>query len=451
MITYNVKDIIRKAEQFSDLENSSFLTWNEKMTRLNDAYTTLYQTVINHNDKYFYKSFTLNNVKSSIDGQPASYALPSDFYQLASITTIPDCTAILRKSATESEKCLRYDIVGGNLLIYGYCVSNINISYWPIPGTLTFKNDDVKIDASFTYLDCCNDNYLYKNGQEVYVYNINTSASTLLYTVPTGNTLSNAKIGINNIVLVCGTSDSKIFTVYIDSKNYSNITTSSSISTPLSFGLVKAEKKAYFRNTNTVSSYYWMPTYSQQIDFTISLPTVSSSLFTYGLFGHTITLDENNIPYWFNTEAGSIVFGSTATVYKDGVVSNVVEFENGDLYYDDAKTGKIYCNTSVVDSNDSNRYLLGINKVDCDTGYGLTVLRSDGYYIISPFANTELNYPSTFYFTYLAYMLAIQFKTKQNADVTLLTNEASSAETRYYDSLDNDSNANYRIKNDYRL
>ena len=142
MITYNTSDIIKKAEQLSDLENSSFLSWNEKINRLNDAYNTLYQTAINRNDKYFYKSFTLSNVKSSIDG-PAAYTLPSDFYQLAEIHT--DCTEILRKSDSESEKCLRYDIVNGELIIYGSCSSNIKVSYWPIPDTLTFKNEDVKL------------------------------------------------------------------------------------------------------------------------------------------------------------------------------------------------------------------------------------------------------------------------------------------------------------------
>src|SRR5574344_1075433 len=181
MIQYTVSDIITKAEQLSDLENSSFLSWNEKINRLNDSYSTLYQTVINHNDKYFYKSFTISNVKSSVDGQPASYTLPSDFYQLASIHTVPDCTEILRKSDSESEKCLRYDIVNGELMIYGDCVSNIEVSYWPIPDTLTFKNEDVKLSSSYTFIDCCNDNYIYLNNvsNELCVYNINTDSITI--------------------------------------------------------------------------------------------------------------------------------------------------------------------------------------------------------------------------------------------------------------------------------
>src|SRR5574344_1589691 len=136
-------------------------------------------------------------------------------------------------------------------MIYGYCVSNIEVSYWPIPQTLTFKNEDVQLDTSFTFIDCCNNNYLYKSGQDVYVYNINTSASTLVYTIPTGDTLSKAKIGINNIILICA-AGTTIFTVYIDSKNYSNTAVTSAISTPTSFGLVKAEKKVYFRNGNTI-------------------------------------------------------------------------------------------------------------------------------------------------------------------------------------------------------
>lgn len=441
MIQYTVSDVIMKAEQLSDLENSSFLSWNEKISRLNDAYSTLYQTVINHNDKYFYKSFTLSNVKSSIDGQPASYTLPSDFYQLASIHTVPDCTEILRKSDSESEKCLRYDIVNGELMIYGYCVSNIKVSYWPIPDTLTFKNEDVKLSSSYTFIDCCNDNYIYLNNvsNELCVYNINTDSTTILYSLKTGYTNTFAKIGINNIIMI-NKNSTENEVVIIDAKNYSNIYTTSFTLSAISYGIAKADKKVYFELAGQYIYVYWDRNGTQNVVSNVHTKYPTS-------FIGCSTFDQNEVPYWCSN--GKIL-------YDDGkeyatAAASLVEIIDDDVYYDDMQTGKIYKNLNVINDDESNISLVGINKIDCNTGYGLTIYRDGSYYIVSPFADTELNYPSTFYFTYLSYMLAIQFKIKQNADITLLSSEASEAETAYYNRLDNDSNADYRIKNVYKL
>src|SRR5574344_2991241 len=289
MIKYFVSDIITKAEQFSDLENSSFLSWNEKLGRVNDAYSTLYQTVINHNDKYFYKSFTLSNVKSSVDGQPASYTLPSDFYQLAAIKT--DCTEILRKSDSESEKCLRYDIVNGELMIYG-SASNIKVSYWPIPQTLTFKNEDVKLSSSYTFTDCCNDNYIYLNNvsNELCVYNINTDSTTILYSLETGYTNTFAKIGINNIIMI-NRNSTENEVVIIDAKNYSNIYTTSFTLSAISYGIAKADKKVYFELAGQYTNVYWDRNGTQNVVSNVHTKYPTS-------FIGCSTFDQNEVPYW---------------------------------------------------------------------------------------------------------------------------------------------------------
>ena len=55
MITYFASDIIKKATQLADLENSNFISWNENISLLNDAYTKVYSDIINQNDLYYIK------------------------------------------------------------------------------------------------------------------------------------------------------------------------------------------------------------------------------------------------------------------------------------------------------------------------------------------------------------------------------------------------------------
>ena len=44
---YNIADIVKAAKQIADLENSDFISWNEKMLLLNEAWTAVHQKLIN--------------------------------------------------------------------------------------------------------------------------------------------------------------------------------------------------------------------------------------------------------------------------------------------------------------------------------------------------------------------------------------------------------------------
>jgi hypothetical protein len=50
----------------------------------------------------------------------------------------------------------------------------------------------------------------------------------------------------------------------------------------------------------------------------------------------------------------------------------------------------------------------------------------------------------------LAYMMAVQFKMKQGADVSQLNVEAQKAEMQFFDSISRDANEYYQMKNVYR-
>ena len=50
MITYNAKDLIQQATMLADLQNSDFISWKENIMFLDNAWTELYQSLINHGD-----------------------------------------------------------------------------------------------------------------------------------------------------------------------------------------------------------------------------------------------------------------------------------------------------------------------------------------------------------------------------------------------------------------
>src|SRR5574344_715206 len=101
MIRYNASDVIKKAKQLADLENSDFISWNESLTLLNDAYQSVYQKSINKGNNDFVKVITTDN---------KVITLPNDFYQLKALTLKQDrfTTPIMRRPQNGDFNVLSY-------------------------------------------------------------------------------------------------------------------------------------------------------------------------------------------------------------------------------------------------------------------------------------------------------------------------------------------------------
>ena len=50
-------EIIKRAQQIADLENSSFISWAENVNLLNEAFRDIFQKAINANIKYWLNQF----------------------------------------------------------------------------------------------------------------------------------------------------------------------------------------------------------------------------------------------------------------------------------------------------------------------------------------------------------------------------------------------------------
>ena len=155
MITYNASDIITRATQLADIENSDFISFAEKIALLNEAYQTIYQKGINKGNNSFVRYINTTN---------KVIQLPPDFYQLKAVTLShnKDVKVVMRRPANESFNILSYDIINNTLQINGETMGGtICVEYFPTPVTLTFPNVDKQLDLE-NVLDMHKNIYLYR-------------------------------------------------------------------------------------------------------------------------------------------------------------------------------------------------------------------------------------------------------------------------------------------------
>ena len=136
MIKYRASGIIKRAEQIADLENSDFISENEKLTLLNEAFQILFQKVINTNDRFFIQEVTVE------DGME----LPYDFYQLSNLYVKRTHQAITKRNNVQT---VGYEIKNNNIyLSEEYHNAEIIMEYIPCPPTIELKEKTK--DSPFT-------------------------------------------------------------------------------------------------------------------------------------------------------------------------------------------------------------------------------------------------------------------------------------------------------------
>src|SRR5574344_1484274 len=189
MISYSSSDIIKRSLNLADLTNSSFLIFCEKLQYLNTSWTNIYQKIIDAGEKDWLNTvYLVPGASTSYNG--VKYSLPSDFYQIYSVSSFPNNSPILRRAKNEPYTSLRYDVINGELIIYGSIASNLQVQYYPLPQTRTFPAAEkaLGVDTTNTYYDCNNDSYLYISWSggnlTVGYYSLLTGTSTTVATIP---------------------------------------------------------------------------------------------------------------------------------------------------------------------------------------------------------------------------------------------------------------------------
>ena len=472
MIKYTTKDIVNRAKQLADLNNSDFISWNENVNLLNENWQKIYQQLIDNGDKTFIREFetvSLNKIK-----------LPCDFYQLFSVELIPSCRQILRKAKSEPESSLTYDIENDCLILYGTVSEKVRIKYIPIPQTLTLQNETKDINADFSsvyssvleneelkFMDCYKNKYLFlkkTNGTNVcnlYIFNKDTNEIKKI-TNDFSYEITYAVIGYKNIVYFISRDGNNKYSIYSIINNtletkLSNITTSPSLlKRDKDVGAVYIENKSMNIFINDDKS---LSPNIDNLDVVLSEGIGTYMSFTKDYISLLLPItNENSENKWIQLDVDL-----TTTPY---VATKTTPFEGLDFgyshtykRYSNVINGKVCISTKdmfYVDGyglfNNDEYEVIGVNELNDNEGYGISIIdkyNTNHVLLHSHFVDTLLLYPNNIYFSFMAILLAISYKIKQNADVTVLSAKYGEMEAQYFDSLSRDVNNVIRITNVY--
>lgn len=130
---YKVSDIVKAAKQIADIENSDFISWNENIRLVNEAFTSVHQKLINKGD------FTFVNEMNICKEQP----LPEDFYQVLSVLDNYN-TPVPRYSIGMNDSQIWYKLINNKLILNG--LQSAKLTYFTKPQFLTYSADTI-VDA----------------------------------------------------------------------------------------------------------------------------------------------------------------------------------------------------------------------------------------------------------------------------------------------------------------
>ena len=438
-VTYKASDIVKRAMQLADLENSDFISFSEKLALLNESYQQLYQKGINKDVNAFVKY---------IHTQNTAITLPMDFYQLKAVNVDKNgyLEPVLRRPANQSTHDLSYEILNNTLKINGYAgCGDICIEYYPLPLSLTFPNTPKSISprssSTAEFLALRNNIYVAANANNyITIGDITDSEATARISEDSPTLYKNfIYIEEDYVVFTNGTTQ----TLYSLSGR----------------GLESIKDKVVFYRHKTFLY--------DETAHTLKFPTggVAYSNIDFDFGGtNLIILDEEmetfvGLKYTTSDYVGSGVFVGGRNIKTKELTSvkvrvtklynykNLVYFMNGTSYLAAIDLSNI---SKPIQETLQESDVIDIVDIDDNTGYGyLTKRFGNRYSIMSFFEDTVLNFPNNTYFVFLSYILAVAFKTKQGSDISQLASLYSQAEEAFYDSLQRDDWGSTRITSIY--
>jgi hypothetical protein len=192
------KDVIDRAVLLADLQNSGYITFEDKTFSLNEAYRDVYEAITKGDDDWFIKSATLS-VASIVVLDPNQFTidLPADFLRMRSVSWLDNG---LYREMTRFPMNLReahtgvpaYRLREGKLWVTGLATSGvltptIRIDYYPAPAELTVPDAPLAytglsvVPTSMAYT-ATGRAIVYTIGLTIRAYSLDTGVDTLLYT-----------------------------------------------------------------------------------------------------------------------------------------------------------------------------------------------------------------------------------------------------------------------------
>ena len=436
MFNMKTSDLFRRAKQLADLEGSDFISWNEAINCINEAHVGLYERLINMGDNSFVKSF---HTSTTVE-------LPEDFWQLKGVYLYNNgnLQTINRRADNNGIHHLSYELRNGNIELFGN-PNDVLVEYFPKPKQLFFPSQDVEVNLDLPegaeILDCFKHTFLYKVNDTYNIYDTDE--------------LKNAEDFFNGVETFPEYPIYKIINDFVIISNLNN-----TLLYQISTGEIVYTTEFHPIITESGNLYLMKYAENQPFEiyaFSIHDETLSVSLVktVNGWKGYCYYADDELNNVWrvyskyssapayflsFNKEpSGSEINNSLMHIYKNNGVyfirNNKLNFIDNDY------------NTTEIKGIEGN--IIGFIDINKNTGFGYCVKKYGRYFICSYCEDTELNFPNSFYFQIISYLLAIAFRSKQGADISLLSNQLSSIEQTFEDTLGSDSFQFPRMGNVY--
>lgn len=455
-------EIIRRARQLADLEGTDFVSWSENIQLINEAYTSLYQKLINMGDKSFLKSLHIST---------GSTKLPSDFWQLKGVYQYNNgnLQTIERRAENGSLNSLFYDIVNSELIIYGSC-ADVLVEYFPKPQFLTYPNKtlEVELDTAKQYIGCYAHKFYFYENSKLVELDLDNETEIDIATLEREPDLV-AYVSEKWIVLLNEVSEITVI----------NLITNATKTFTLEEIIQEEKYKKYFVVVDENDSLYVVeesiaivPEIIYKVENPIAeLLKLNDSLEAQptGKFIHTV--DYGLLDFGVLNKNGDVFYNA---VYVDVASSD----PTAALFVNDAKMLQL-TDPAQIRIYDDKFYFINGNKIcllsedgiknvgiakgkdvvlfnshNLFTGYGVlsATYPDEGtphFYMTSFLEDTQLNFPNSFQFNMMSYMLACSYKIKQNADPTGLVSQLQSMEQSFMDSLGSDAYQMPRMGNVY--
>lgn len=127
-------ELIQRAKQIADLENTSYFSDSELNNLINEVYYNAYTDLISIGDKYFIKTY-----KFTPSGSSDTATLPNDFMTLNAVYYLNNNYKVqLERQPNMSNNNLSYDLINNSIKIYGNNQYEIIIEYYPTPDTIVY-------------------------------------------------------------------------------------------------------------------------------------------------------------------------------------------------------------------------------------------------------------------------------------------------------------------------
>ena len=422
-------DLFRRAKQLADLEGSDFISWNEAENCINESYTGLYEKLLNMGDNSFMASF--RTAEKEVD-------LPKDFWQLKGVFlwNNGNLQTINRRADNNGIHHLSYEMRNGKLYFFGN-PNDILVEYYKKPKTLTMPPSDKEVNMNLPegaeVLACCGHTFVYKTQDEeendiICVYDLD---------------------GIKNAY--------DIFENFTESAIW--------INKDFVFTLIDGDLSVYDLATGEVYTYAdSTPLVTESGDlYLINDGHLCDLVFNGDAYAlrqikefssdsdacYYVSSDDFDDYYSLVSDDGALVIYHNGTITNPNQNATSIIYSKGKCYYVAINKAGYFeddVNYTIKAGIGSPIGFIGINE---NTGYGYATKKYNKIWVCAYCEDTELNFPNSFYFQMLSYLLAIAFRCKQGADITLLSSQLEMVSQTFEDTLGSDAFQYPRMGNVY--